>query len=135
MITEFNKKTIKEIADQIIEELQELGKEQNVEFSFNGGSFLGKEANLKLHIVLKNSDLLTQEEMDYTDAAVIYNLPKKGSEIAYDGYRFKLIGFRPRCIKNPVIAKMVKDKTSRTINDGKTYKLSIEGVKYNMNKS
>lgn len=69
MIQELNRQTLRILAKQINEELEELGKEQGVHFQMGGGSYVGKEATLKLKIELLNSDLPTQEEQDYDNLA------------------------------------------------------------------
>ena len=100
--------------------LDDVADEHNITVRVGNASYSGKEATFKVHITLNNSNLPTSEEESYDLHATLYGLPKRGEFVTLNNTIYKLVGFKPRSTKYPVLATDVKTN--------KTYKLPLELV-------
>lgn len=88
--------TLQPIKSDILAELERVAKKHNVKFSFQGGSFDGDTATLRLHIqtVSADGEVATKESGMYKSNAAMFGLKPEwlGKEFALGSGRYKLSG-------------------------------------------
>jgi hypothetical protein len=103
----FNKNALRELGNDVESVLRDLGERHNITFRWAGGSFSHGEsvATMKLEVTLNDTDLKSYLEIEYDRYADIYKLPPFGTIVSYGGTHFKMIGFKSRNRKYPIIAE------------------------------
>lgn len=103
-LTEITKGVLKMLRMDMQYILGGIAKEHNIALRVGNASYSGKEATFKLHMTLNNSNMPTKEEEDYDFYARVEGLPKRGTIISIRNTKYKLVGFKSRSTKYPIIA-------------------------------
>lgn len=119
-LAEITVSTLKMLRMEMQNVLDDIAKEHNITLKIGNASYSGKEATFKLHITLNNSNIPTREEKNYDSYVIIDGLPKRGTIIPIGNTRYKLVGFKSRSTKYPIIAL--------DIDSNKRYKFPINTV-------
>jgi hypothetical protein len=114
------KEKVLDIKFKIKEALSKIEKEENVEISFDGGSYNSMEFKTKLVVTSleKNEDILKNELFLCRRVGFTQNVI--GKEFNFDGQTFLIKTIKTRNRKYPVIAENKK---------GKSYKFTVNSVK------
>ena len=106
MITKFDKKTCKEVADQVIIDLQNFADENGLVIEKGRGSYSEHNFTLKLEINIKGQDskemTALKEHLEYLNETLTKKIDINKSYT--DGSQtFKLTGYKTRARKRPYI--------------------------------
>jgi len=113
------KEKVLDIKFKMKEALSKIEKEENVEISFDGGSYNSMEFKIKLIVTSleKNENILNQELFLCRKVGFTQNII--GKEFNFDGQTFLIKTIKTRNRKYPVIAENKK---------GKSYKFTVSSV-------
>ncbi len=115
------------IISEVISALKDIENKYNVKITQKGGAtYTPDMLNLKLEINTIKSDgtVYNNEAEVYKARAEWYGLENipVGSIFDYNGNKYKVMGLKPRCKKQPVICQQLNDNTRK-------YKFSVNTVK------
>jgi hypothetical protein len=106
-----NRNTVKMISNDIEKALGDVASKWNVEIKRGNASFGSENMTLKLNVSTKrNGMVMTKEATDYNTYASMYNVTSKlGDIINHLGEDYKVIGWKPRSSKYPVLMEKVSN--------------------------
>jgi hypothetical protein len=113
--------TLRTIHEDIDEHLEIIGKERGITFTLGGFNYDPYYGNftVKLDGVMKGGQ--SREETIYENNAPILKLPKIRTVFDYKGSKYKIIGYKVRGTKQPILTEQ--------IGTGKKYTFAIHTVK------
>lgn len=103
----FDRATILNLQQRILETLAPLGEELGIEFEGGDSQFNASQAQLGLRVTLTPRDGLTAEQREFNQLAPAFGLTAEDYHrtLTRGGTRYRLIGFKPRNRKYPIIAE------------------------------
>jgi len=115
------KETLRIIAKDMAEHLTIIGKERGITFSMGTFSYdpLVSNFSVKVKGVMKGGK--TREETLYEQNYIPLGLPKINTVFEFQGSKYKIIGYRPRARKQPILTEK--------IGANKKFTFSIELIK------
>lgn len=126
-ITELNRQTFRELSSKMIEELDELGKEQGISFQVDGGSLNGPtEMVMKIKVRVTDGKSAVESAKEKWDIyANSFGLKPEhfGKTFFFRDKPVIICGILPNRPKNPVQGKT---------HTGKVYIFSVDQVRYGM---
>ena len=119
----FTRATVREISSDIVTALAAVEEKHGVKIDRGNASFTGNNFSLKIKVaaISEDGDVLTKEAQDYDLYADAHDLPKRNTVLNVHGRRLKMVGFKPRSTKFPVL---VEDLDAE-----KTYKYAVDTIK------
>jgi hypothetical protein len=118
-VKQLDKESLREILDEVNEELRALGKQFGVELKAGGGKFTPTNATVKLQVnLIHKGEVIRKEATDWNRYYRSFGFKKDqlNSEIKWHGERWIVRGLLMRARKNPILAERKRD--------GKMYRLS-----------
>ncbi|MBC8428244.1 hypothetical protein H8D04_00030 [bacterium] len=119
-----DRNTVKMISNDIEKALGDVANKYNVVINRGNASFTSDNMTLKLNVSTIGNDgnVMTKEATDFNTYASMYGITKSlGDVVNYMGGEYKIVGFKPRSKKYPVIVEK--------LNDGGRYKFPVDIVK------
>ncbi|MBC8421942.1 MAG: hypothetical protein H8E03_00820 [Pelagibacteraceae bacterium] len=119
-----DRNTVKMISSDIEKALGDVATKYNVEIKHGNASYGSENMSLKLKVSTIGNDgsVMTKEATDFNTYASMYGITKSlGDVINYMGGEYKIVGFKPRSKKWPVIVEK--------LNHGGRYKFPVDIVK------
>lgn len=113
-------KTVKMIGMDVEKALIDVSKKYNVNIKRGSTRYDSNNMNMKLEISVINSngDVMSREAMDYKNYAPMYNIESELGDVIYHmGKEYKVVGWKPRSTKYPVLMEEV--------NSGTVYKFPV----------
>jgi len=119
-----DRNTVKMISNDIEKALGDVANKYNVVINRGNASFTSDNMTLKLNVSTIGNDgnVMTKEATDFNTYASMNGVTKSlGDIITHGGHNYKLVGWKPRSKKYPVLVEK--------ITTGKKFKFSISLVK------
>ncbi len=107
-----NRNMVKNIASDIESSLKNVEKKYNVKITRGNATFGTSNMTLKMNISMIGNDgtVLTKEASDFKTYASIHNVTSKvGDIINHLGVDYKVIGWKPRSTKYPILMEKVSN--------------------------
>jgi hypothetical protein len=113
MITKFDRAAVRELQAAVESAVKPVAAKYGVGVVLGGARFSSSSAVFKLEVAVKSSGgvLETQEARDYRMLAPYVGLPfdTLGKTFAYGGEEFKIVGWRYRSRRAPVVAQRCRN--------------------------
>lgn len=125
MINKFDKPTVKQISQEVIEKLSDVAANHGITIQLAGGSYDVTTATIKLKLtVLKTQDGTSAMEGEFRQYAHLFGLRPEhyGMTFRYgpQQQRFQIVGLKVGASKRPIVAK--------DLNSGKNFVFEVETV-------
>ena len=118
-----DRNTVKLISSAIEKALDDVATKYGVVITRGRASYTSDNMTLKLNVSTIDNDgsVMTREATDFNTYASVHGITKSlGDVITHMGHNYKIIGFKPRSTKYPVIMEK--------ITDGKKYKFPVNMI-------
>lgn len=129
-INQFDRTNLRAINEDIQSALKSVAEKYGINFRYKGTSFSANNATFKIEgsVISETGIVETKERRDFKLFGYNYGLWPEllDSEINYAGEQYIVVGLNTRSPKFCVVGKRVSD--------GKTFKLTAEGVTRNQKK-
>lgn len=117
----FDRATILNLQQRILETLAPLGEELGIQITGGDSRFSASQASVAFSLALTPRDGLTAEQREFNQLAPAFGLTAEHYHhpLTRGGTRYRLIGFKPRNRKYPIIAEN---------SEGTRYKLPLDAI-------
>jgi len=121
---EMNRKNLREVRKRIEYYMKSIETDMNVKIELGNITYDRDSFRVKMsarNTADSSGNTVNPEEVTYEKYRAMYSLPKFGTAVSVNGKPARIIGFKPRSTKYPVLVEMVST--------GKKFKLTIEHVR------